>query len=121
MAVILVVEDSVLIRESAVMLIRDWGYETLSASDADEALVLLRSPAQIDALFTDIHLKKAVIGGCGLAREAIALRPTLRVLYTTGNTVTDEMTALFLAGTYCLPKPYSPDQLQGSVERMLAA
>jgi CheY-like chemotaxis protein len=67
MAVILIVEDDVFIREIADMIIQDWGHQTLSASDVDEALAVLRSPQQIDALFTDIYLKTAVLGGCDLA------------------------------------------------------
>ena len=43
MAVILIVEDDVFIREIAEMMIQDWGHETLSAGDVDEALVILRS------------------------------------------------------------------------------
>jgi CheY-like chemotaxis protein len=121
MSVILVVEDDIFIREIAVMMIQDWGHRTLSASDVDEALTLLRSPQHIDALFTDIYLKSAVLGGCELARQAIALRPKLRVLYTTGNSVTDKMKALFVEGRHFLRKPYTPDQLQDSVEAMLTA
>ena len=73
MAVILIVEDDVFIREVAEMMIQDWGHQTLSASDVDEALSFLRSPQHIDALFTDIYLKTAVLGGCDLARQAIEL------------------------------------------------
>ena len=57
MAVILIVEDDVFIREIAEMMIQDWGHDTLAASDVDEALTFLRSPQHIDALFTDIYLK----------------------------------------------------------------
>ena len=121
MAVILIVEDEVFIREMAEMMIRDSGHHTLSASDVDEALSLLRSPQHIDALFTDIYLKTAVLGGCELAHQAIKLRPELRVLYTTGNSVTDKMKTLFIEGTHFLPKPYTPNQLQDSVECLLAA
>jgi len=81
MAVILVVEDDVFIRQVAEMMIQDWGHDILSAGDVDEALSLLRSPQHIDALFTDIYLKNSVLGGCELAHQAIALRPKLRVLY----------------------------------------
>ena len=118
---ILIVEDDAFIRELAEMTIQDWGYDTLSASGADEALLLLRSPEVIDALFTDIYLKTAVVGGCKLARQAIELRPRLRVLYTTGNYVTDKIRALFVEGTHCLYKPYTPDQLHHSLEELLAA
>jgi CheY-like chemotaxis protein len=121
MAVILVVEDEVFIRDTAVMMIEDWGHHALAASDVDEALTLLRSPQHIDALFTDIYLKTAVLGGCDLARQAIKLRPELRVLYTTGNSVTDKMKALFVEGRRFLRKPYTPNQLQDSVADMLAA
>jgi CheY-like chemotaxis protein len=121
MAVILIVEDDVFIRLTAEMIIQDWGYQTLVASDVDEALALLRSSQPIDALFTDIYLKKSVLGGCDLAREAIKLRPNLRVLYTTGNIVTDAMKTLFIEGTHCLCKPYADNQLRVSIEGMLAA
>ena len=120
MAVILIVEDDVFIREVAEMLIQEWGHQTLCASDVDEALAILRSPQHIDALFTDIYLKTLVHGGCDLALQAIALRPGLRVLYTTGNTITDKMKALLTEGSHFLLKPYTQNQLQDSVKDMLA-
>ncbi len=121
MAVILIVEDDIFIREMAEMMIHDWGHQTLSAASMDEALAALRSPAHIDALFTDIYLKAAVVGGCDLARQALELRPNLRVLYTTGNSVTDKLRAMFVQGAHFLRKPYTQRQLQDSVEDLLAA
>jgi CheY-like chemotaxis protein len=121
MAVILVVEDDVFIREIAEMMIQDWGHDTLSASDVDEALSVLRSAQHIDALFTDIYLKNLVHGGCELAHQAIELRPDLRVLYTTGNSITDKMKSLLVEGTHFLRKPYTQHQLQNSVAELLAA
>ena len=121
MAVILVVEDDVFIREIAEMMIRDWGHETRSASDGDEALLILRSDQHVDALFTDIYLKNSVVGGCELAHQAIKLRPKLRTLYTTGNFVTGKMRALFVEGSQFLSKPYTQNQLQESFATLLAA
>ena len=121
MAVILIVEDDVFIRGYAEMMCQVWGHGTLLAGDADEALLLLRSPQQIDALFTDIYLKKATLGGYELAHQAIKLRLNLRVLYTTGNTIDDKMKALFVEGAHFLQKPYTQFQLQNSVEALLAA
>jgi CheY-like chemotaxis protein len=121
MAVILIVDDDVFIRDGAESMIQDWDHRTLLASDVDEALSLLRAPQHIDALFTDIYLKKAVLGGCELAHQAIKLRPTLRVLYTTGNSITDKLKALFVEGSHFLRKPYTQDQLQNSVKDLLAA
>jgi len=121
MATILIVEDDAFIRQFVEMTIRDWGYDTLLARDADEALSFLRAPQIIDALFTDIYLKTAAFAGCELAHQAIRLRPTLRVLYTTGNYITDKIKAQFVEGTHCLRKPYTPHELQHSLEGLLAA
>ncbi len=121
MAVILIVEDDVFICELAGMLIERLGHRILSASDVDEALSLLRSPQQIDALFTDIYLKTAVYGGCDLAHLAVMLRPTLVVFYTTGNAITDELKAQLIEGAPCLRKPYTSYQLRGCIDGLLAA
>ena len=121
MAVILIVEDDGFIRDDAEMMIQDWGHDILSACDVDEALSILRSSQPIDALFTDIYLKKAVHGGYELAHQAIKLRLNLRVLYTTGNTINDEMKTLFVEGAHFLQKPYTHRQLQDSVEGLFAA
>jgi CheY-like chemotaxis protein len=120
MAVVLVVEDDPFISELTELTVQDWGYQTLAANDAEAALEILRSPQHIDLLFTDIYLKTSVSGGFALAREAIKLRPQLRVLYTTGNFITDAMRALFLDEAECIRKPYTPRQLQTSFEHMLA-
>jgi CheY-like chemotaxis protein len=120
MAVILIVEDDGFLRDDAEMMIQDFGHEILSASDVDEALSLLRSPCRIDALFTDIYLKRAVLGGYEVADQAIKLRLNLPVLYTTGNVIDDKMKTLFVDGAHFLQKPYTRFQLQNSVQVLLA-
>jgi CheY-like chemotaxis protein len=121
MAVILVVEDDVFVRETAELMIQDWGHKILSASDVPEALIHLRSESHIDVLFTDVNLKAERLGGCDVARQAILLRPGLRVLYTTATRDPDKLHARFAAGTHFLPKPYSEHQLGLSVQSLLAA
>jgi CheY-like chemotaxis protein len=121
MATILIVEDDAFTREMAGMYIEAWGHDALFADCVEGALPFLRSPQSIDALFTDIYLKAAVFGGCDLAREAVALRPDLRVLYTTGNAATESLKSRFVTGSHFLGKPYTEDQLHDSVDGMLAA
>lgn len=120
MAVILIVEDDFFIRELAEMTIQEFGHQTISAGDVDDALLLLRSPQHVDVLVADIRLRTAAQGGFELARQAIMLRPNLRVLYTTGNSIADKKTALFVEGAHFLQKPYTPFQLQHSIEKLLA-
>ena len=120
MTIVLIVEDDAFIREAAEMMIQDWGYGTLSAGSADEALSVLLSAQVVDALFTDIRLQTVVLGGCELARQAIDLRPEMRVLYTTGNYVGETLRRQFVEGAQCLRKPYMAQQLQQSLKELLA-
>lgn len=120
MAVVLIVEDEVFIRECAALMIEDWGHQTYSAGDVDEALMVLSGPHHIDALFTDIRLKTAVHGGYEVARRAVEFRPGLRVLYTTGDFVSDAIRTLFVQGAHFLPKPYTEARLLKSVGELLA-
>ena len=121
MAVILVVEDDVFIRQMAELMIQDWGHHILSACDVPGALIHLQSAHPIDALFTDVNLKAEKLGGCDVARQAILLRPGLRVLYTTATRDSDAMHARFAPGSHFLSKPYSEEQLALSVQTLLAA
>jgi DNA-binding NtrC family response regulator len=121
MATILIVEDDLFLRELTEVIIQDWGHQTLVGSDVDEGLAIFRSSQHVDILFTDIYLKSKIHAGCELANQAIALRPDLRVLYTTGNFVTYKMQAMFIQGTQCLRKPYTSDQLHHSIDGLIAA
>ena len=53
--------------------------------------------------------------GIELAKRAIELRPGLKVVYSTGLTLTDRMKALLLPGAVILEKPYTLDQLLASL------
>lgn len=117
---ILIVEDDALIRELAVMAVEDWGYHVLEAGTLAEALLTLRSSQPIALLFTDINLHDAAFGGCELAREAIGLRPKLKVVYTTGNLISADMSARFVADSRVLRKPYLPGQLKDCLSTLLA-
>jgi DNA-binding NtrC family response regulator len=121
MAIILIVEDDIFTCHIGELTIGDLGHHTFSASDMSEALIHLRSPQPIDALFTDIRLKESVIGGFELARQAVDIRPGLRVLYTSGTSINDEMEAMFVEGGHFLQKPYTQHHLQSSVKELLSA
>jgi CheY-like chemotaxis protein len=119
MAVILIVEDEFFIRQSAEWMIEDLGHSTLVASNLADALLHLSAARPIDALFVDIRLDALAFGGYDVANQAISLRPSLRVLYTSGTPLTTDMTDLFVGGGRFLQKPYSPAQLEFSVGELL--
>ena len=53
--------------------------------------------------------------GIELAKKAVELKPGLKVVYSTGLTVTDRMKALLVPGAVILEKPYTLDQLLTSL------
>jgi CheY-like chemotaxis protein len=115
---VLVVEDEPTVRALAESMIEALGYMVLSAANAREAIALLEQDEPIDILFTDINLPDGpdAIDGLELARKAVELRPSLRVIYTTGHGQTDGMTALFVEDATFLPKPYTVKRLTEAVQ-----
>ena len=92
--------------------LREQGHQTLSAATMEQALALLDVAAGIDLLFVDVGLYEDRNVGLDLAQQAVVRKPDLKVLYTTGQTVTDGLKALLVEGSALLPKPYTVDQLQ---------
>ena len=106
MPTVLVVEDEEQVLVLAESILQDNGFETLSAHASEGALALLADQSQpIDLLFTDIGLYENRHGGIQLAQEAVKHRPNLKVLYTSGQGVTDGMKALFVENSAFIPKP----------------
>ena len=112
MARILIVEDEEQVRVLAESYLREQGHLTLSASTMEQALALLDVTEGIDLLFVDVGLWEDRNIGLDLATQAILRKPDLKVLYTTGQSVTDGMRALFVEGSALLQKPYTVEQLQ---------
>jgi CheY-like chemotaxis protein len=111
MAIVLIVEDQEQILTLAQSFLEEQGHKTLSAATADEALAILTGSEAVDALFVDIILNGDTEAGLELAKRAVELKPRLKVVYSTGLSVTDEMKSLFVPGSTVLEKPYTADQL----------
>ena len=111
MAIVLIVEDQEQILTLAQSFLEEQGHKTLSAATADEALAILTGLEAVDALFVDIILNGDTQAGLELAKRAVELKPRLKVVYSTGLSVTDEMKASFVPGSAILEKPYTVDQL----------
>ncbi|WP_230463355.1 GAF domain-containing hybrid sensor histidine kinase/response regulator [Sphingobium sp. Cam5-1] len=82
---ILVVEDDDGVRAYSVETLRELGYRALEAADGNAALRLIEAEDQpIDLLFTDVVMPG--MSGKELSEKARALRPDLKILYTSGYT-----------------------------------
>jgi signal transduction histidine kinase len=80
---ILVVEDDEGVRRTVVQQLRQLGYRVLEADRAASALSILDRNEAIDLLFTDIIMPGGM-SGRDLGHKAALLRPSLKVLYTSG-------------------------------------
>ena len=81
---ILVVEDDAEVRRIVTKQIAELGYSVIEAQAPKEALARLKDPqTRIDLLFTDLVMPGGM-NGHELARAAIAERPSLTVLFTSG-------------------------------------
>src|SRR5260370_10857582 len=59
-AVVLVVEDEMLLRMRAVDMVEDAGYTSVEAGDADEAAAILERRTDIALMFTDIPMARSM-------------------------------------------------------------
>ncbi len=79
---VLVVDDEEPIRKFVERVLRDAGYETMTAGDGPEAIDVAGKGPSIDLLLTDVMMPQ--MAGDELARRLRQHEPGLRVLYLTG-------------------------------------
>src|ERR1700688_2730161 len=82
-AVVLVVEDEMLLRMRAVDMVEDAGYSSLEAVDADEAVAILESRSDIALMFTDIQMPGSM-NGLELARAVHERWPPIKIILVSG-------------------------------------
>jgi len=118
---VLVVEDDSDVRELTAAMLDALGYVTVQASNADEALQLLRQIPAIDLLLTDMTMP-GHMNGRELAAEAARLRRDLRVVYMSGYPEGTSIDAGHTErGVEFLQKPFSRIELAIAVRQVLDA
>lgn len=103
---ILVVDDDPLLRLGLLTMLRDMGYPSLAARDAERALPLLDQSPEINCLITDYHMPGMT--GLELAQKAAKGRPDLHVVIVTG---TANLFGALQPGWKTLVKPFTPHEL----------
>jgi PAS domain S-box-containing protein len=119
-AKILVVEDDPDVLDVAVESLRMLGYDVLTAPDGQSALSVLRRDPTIRILLSDIVMPHGM-NGVELAREAVRLRPDLRVLLASGYPMTAlarDNGAAVLDEFPFLSKPYRSSQLAAALRAL---
>ena len=118
---VLVVEDDDEVRAIAAGFLVPLGYRVTEAADGPTALATLANDPSIDLLFTDVVLRGAQ-SGADVAREALARRPSLAVLFTSGYAPhTLSLDTALSRGVELLVKPYRIEQLARMARRAIEA
>ncbi len=118
---ILLVEDEPMVRDVAARTLAANGYQVLQAANGMDALrVAENDPEAIHLVMTDVVMPQ--LSGPRMVERLRAIRPGLRVLYTSGYTDRAvEQHAVLGAGTAFLQKPFVPDALVRKVREVLDA
>jgi two-component system, response regulator PdtaR len=113
---ILLVEDEVLVRMMVADQLREAGYQVLGASNADEALDLLRlSAVNVPVVISDIHMPGS-LDGAGLARAIRTERPLTKIVLVSGGQFS--LDGVRHDGFF--PKPYSAPAIIRHLKALLA-
>jgi PAS domain S-box-containing protein len=118
---VLVVEDDDDVRAYSVEILRELGYRVLEAHDGPSALRLLEQQSQVALLFCDVVLPGGWTGA-QTAEQARALRPGLKVLFTTGyarNAIVHH--GRLDPGVHLVTKPFTFAELAAKVRDVLDA
>ncbi|MEA2795718.1 MAG: hypothetical protein QOI87_3098 [Bradyrhizobium sp.] len=83
-AVVLVVEDEMLLRMRTVDMVEDAGFTSIEAVDADEAVAILESRSDIALLFTDIQMPGSM-DGLRLAHAVRERWPPIKIILVSGQ------------------------------------
>jgi two-component system, response regulator PdtaR len=115
-AVVLIVEDEMLIRMGAVDLVLSAGYEALEARDADEAIRILEARHDIDLVFTDVQMP-GTMDGIKLANFIRGRWPPVKLLVASGNAIIEESS--LPSGSRFFSKPYDDHAITDAMAKLL--
>ncbi|MCF1472981.1 response regulator [Agrobacterium vitis] len=114
--VILVVEDSPLIRMGAIDLVKSAGYEALEAGDADEAIRILESRDDVDLVFTDVQMP-GTMDGIKLSHYIRGRWPPVKLIIASGAAILEE--SMLPGGSRFFSKPYDELTITEAMAQLL--
>jgi PAS domain S-box-containing protein len=106
---VLVVDDEALIRMLVTETLEELGYRYVEAEDGLSGLKLLETDQRLDLLITDIGLPGG-LNGRQLADAALLLRPELKILFITGQAMSEKDG--LPPNMHILTKPFTLEQLR---------
>jgi CheY-like chemotaxis protein len=115
-AVVLVVEDEMLLRMRAVDMVEDAGFTSVEAVDADEAVAILESRSDIALMFTDIQMPGSM-DGLQLAHTVHKRWPPIKIILVSGQL--KPANADIPANSRFYGKPLEAKEMTAELQRMI--
>jgi DNA-binding NtrC family response regulator len=116
---ILVVDDDIDVLETETILLDEFGYNAIPCTRADEALEIVASDIPLDMVLTDLIMAGS-IDGWRLAERIRAVRPNLKIAFTSGYLMPLAVEKVIERGELFLPKPWRAAALADFVRGALA-
>jgi CheY-like chemotaxis protein len=113
---VLVAEDEAMLRMLAVEVLQDAGFQVFEAADGHEALDLLKQNPAIKVLISDVKMPR--MDGYALSEAALALKPDLRIVLTTGYAQEPPANISHCRQIQTLQKPFDLMRLTEIVESL---
>jgi DNA-binding NtrC family response regulator len=116
---VLVVDDEADLLEVVLTYLADMGLTAYKAIDGASALEVLAQHIEIDLLMTDIVMPGGM-NGAELAQKALALRPNLKIIYSSGfpaEALAEK--SMPLASGPLLHKPYQRAEFEAIIHRIM--
>ena len=116
---VLIVDNEPDLLEVAHAYLKELGLQPLEAKDGESALAMLKLHSEIDLMITDIAMDYEM-SGIQLVETALALRPDLKVIYSSG--LSDEALSAkssALGSVRLLRKPYMQAEFTESVRQVM--
>jgi CheY-like chemotaxis protein len=117
---VLVVADEVLVRLAISEYLRECGYNVVEASDAREAIEVMRSDVVVNVAFSDITMPGS-LDGFGLAQWIRRERPDVKVVLSSGVARSAKAAGELCEAGPMLAKPYEHADLERRIRTLLAS
>ena len=116
---VLVVDDEAGLLEVALVYLTEMGFTALEAKDGASALMAIAQHGEIELMVTDVVMPGGM-NGVELVQRALALRPDLKIIYSSGfpaEALAEK--SMLLVDVPLLRKPYQRAEFNAIVHRVL--
>lgn len=116
-AVVLIVEDSTIVRMGAVDLVLSAGYEALEANDAEGAIRILEARNDVDIVFTDVRMP-GTMDGIKLSHYIHDRWPPVKLIVASGEAILEESS--LPTGSRFFSKPYDERSITDAMALLIS-